>query len=328
MDLRDGKASSYRFADYALYVSFFPQLIAGPIVRHGELIPQLAVSPLRDGLWERMGRGVTLLIVGLVKKVVLADNLALIADPAFQSALNADTLSSVDAWLGTLAFTFQIYFDFSGYSDMAIGLGLMFGFVLPTNFNAPYTACSISDFWRRWHMTLSRFLRDYLYIRLGGNRYGALRQALALAVTMLLGGLWHGAAWTFVAWGGLHGLGLAVNHGYRKLDIQMPLVLGWALTMLFVIHSWVLFRAETFDAATRMLAAMWSPPHALAGIPSDAWLLLVAAVVAIAGATSQRASLQALVPHRRTALACGLALAGLVILTGGWRTPEFIYFQF
>ena len=328
MDLRDGKASSYRFADYALYVSFFPQLIAGPIVRHGEMIPQLAASPLRDGLWERMGRGTTLLTIGLIKKVVFADNLARIADPAFLAALNAEALSSTDAWLGTLAFTFQIYFDFSGYSDMAIGLGLMFGLVLPTNFNAPYSARSISDFWRRWHMTLSSFLRDYLYIRLGGSRHGAARQTLALAVTMLLGGLWHGAAWTFVAWGGLHGLALAINHAFRRLGLTMPTILGWALTMLFVIHGWVLFRAETFEAAQRMLGAMWSTSLALGEVSRSAWLLLPAAAVALAGPTSQRASLQALVPRGRTALACGLALAGLVILTGGWHTPEFIYFQF
>ena len=198
-----GEAPTYGFREYFLYVCFFPQLIAGPIVRHHQLIYQFADAPKRDGLHERLSRGASLLAIGLVKKIF-------IADPLFASA-GKTALSAIDAWAATLAFTFQIYFDFSGYSDMAIGLALMFGLSLPVNFNVPYRATSIREFWRRWHITLSQFLRDYLYIPLGGGRHGMLTQFLALTLTMFLGGLWHGAGWTFVVWGLMHGLALAVH---------------------------------------------------------------------------------------------------------------------
>ncbi len=199
VDLRRGQAPVYSLTDYALYVSFFPQLIAGPIVRHNQVIFQYAADPRRDGLEERLARGCTLLIIGMAKKMLLADGLADIADPLYAAG---GGVSAGEAWLAAVAFGGQIYFDFSGYSDMAIGLGLMFGIVLPANFDRPYAATSIRDFWRRWHMTLSGFLRDYLYIPLGGSRRGHIRQVGAILATMLLGGLWHGAGWTFIALGG------------------------------------------------------------------------------------------------------------------------------
>jgi len=211
IDLRRGDRHIYGFLDFCMFVTFFPQLIAGPLVRHNEIIHQFDADPRRPQVWENLSRGFVLFLIGVTKKVALADTLAMPADALFQQAQQG-VLGAAEAWIATAAYTLQIYFDFSGYSDMAIGLGLMFGLMLPFNFNAPYRAVSVRDFWRRWHMTLSRFLRDYLYIPLGGSRAGPVRQVVNVIATMLLGGLWHGANWTFVAWGGLHGGALAVNH--------------------------------------------------------------------------------------------------------------------
>ncbi len=220
IDLRRGQAPVYGFRDYALYVAFFPQLIAGPIVRHNELVSQFGRDPWRDGAAERLSRGALLLTFGLAKKVFVADRLARVADPLFQAAHGG--LSFAESWVAAAAFGLQIYFDFSAYSDMAIGLALMFGFALPENFRSPYRSVSLRDFWQRWHMTLSRFLRDYLYVPLGGSRHGAIRTVAALMSTMLLGGLWHGAAWTFVLWGALHGLGLVVVHLWQRAGFRLP----------------------------------------------------------------------------------------------------------
>ncbi len=337
VDLRRGEAPVYDFLDYALYVTFFPQLIAGPIVRHHEIIHQYRDDPWRPGLARRLSRGLALLVMGLFKKVVLADGLALIADPIFAraagtaSALAAAPLGFAEGWLAALCFTFQLYFDFSGYTDMAIGLALMFGLTLPINFDAPYRATSIREFWRRWHMTLSRFLRDYLYFALGGNRRGARLQAAAAMGTMLLGGLWHGAGWTFVAWGGMHGVAVVVNHWWRRTGIALPWPLAWALTMGFVVVGWVLFRAADFPAAFHMLGAMAGAGGIALDVleaPKDLWLLPLAAVLAILGPTAYRLAHARLEP--RPALAAGLAVA-LVYVTlsvGGGDNAVFIYFQF
>jgi D-alanyl-lipoteichoic acid acyltransferase DltB (MBOAT superfamily) len=213
---------------------------------------------------------------------------------------------------------------------MAIGLGLLFGLGLPINFNAPYGATSIRDFWRRWHMTLSRFLRDYLYIPLGGSRHGPVRQTGAVAVTMLLGGLWHGANWTFVIWGGLHGLALAINHAWSSTGRHLPKGLAWALTMLFVFLGWVLFRAETFTVATEI----WSSIFGVNGLSLTLhdvrrpWIIAVGAAVAVLGPTSQRVALEQLTPHRAVAVIVGLALVLVTLQVGGGDNTEFIYFQF
>ncbi len=196
IDLKRGDRHFYGFLDFCLFVSFFPQLIAGPIVRHDEIIPQFRRDPRGPAMWANLSRGLVLFTVGLAKKLGIADSLVPIVDPLFAKA-GVGLLNAAEAWSAAAAYALQIYFDFSGYSDMAIGMALMFGLVLPENFNAPYRATSIRDFWRRWHMTLSRLLRDYLYIPLGGNRSGAWRQALNVTLTMLIGGLWHGANWTF-----------------------------------------------------------------------------------------------------------------------------------
>ena len=217
VDVSRKECQEYQFLHYALFVLFFPQLIAGPIVHHKEMMPQFLNLRPRQNLPSDLAIGITFISIGLFKKVILADSLALIVDPVFDSAAGGAALSPSDALAGMAAFSFQIYFDFSGYSDIAIGSARLFGIRLPENFRSPYKSSSIIDIWRRWHMTLSRFLRDYLYFSLGGNKHGTAKRYRNLLLTMLLGGLWHGAAWTFVIWGGLHGLYLCINHAWRAL---------------------------------------------------------------------------------------------------------------
>ncbi len=247
------ETKDYDFLTYILFISFFPQLIAGPLLLHSELIPQLEDTKTYTLSFKNLSMGLTWFFLGLAKKLLIADAVAPWANATFENAANA---SFFQAWVGALSYTLQLYFDFSGYSDMAIGLALMFNLQLPLNFDSPYKAISIIDFWRRWHMTLSRFLRDYLYIPLGGNRYGEVRRYTNLMITMLLGGLWHGAGWTFVIWGGLHGLFLVINHGWRKLNWRLPAVLGWTITFFAVVVSWVFFRASSFQDAMHLLSAM------------------------------------------------------------------------
>ena len=331
-DLRAGRARAYRLLDYALFVAFFPQLVAGPIVRHNELIGQFAFDPLRPGLAERLSRGAVLVIIGLAKKMLVADPLARLIDPIYAQAAVGQGVATGDAWVAAIGFTLQIFFDFSAYTDMAIGLALMMGLSLPLNFDDPYRAVSIRDFWRRWHMTLSRFFRDYVYIPLGGSRHGFARQLAALAVTWSLTGLWHGAAWTFVAWGAIHGVALVVQILWRRLiGLAVPAVIGWALTMTVVIGAFVVFRAEGFAAAAAVLGALAGPVGG-AGAPAlvavgDLWHLALAAALIWVPA-SHRLALERLAPSRAVALAAGVGFAALVLLAGGGPGQEFIYFQF
>jgi len=332
VDRARGRAPLYRFEDFVLFVTFFPQLIAGPIVRHNEIIQQYALHPLRAGFDERFSRGLTLFVIGLAKKTLLADQLSPLADPLFSASAAGTALGMADSWLAAAAFGLQIYFDFSGYSDMAIGLALLFGFALPVNFNAPYRAVSVSEFWRRWHMTLSRFLRDYLYIPLGGSRHGAARMIFALMVTMLLGGLWHGAAWTFVVWGGFHGLALAIQRLWGRVGIALPRMVGWALTMLIVFFAWVMFRAESFASAWALWASMLGAGEGglgfVLGRPEDLWIIGLGAAVVLALPTSQRLALDRLRPSCLAATATGALALYVALLVGGGRAVEFIYFQF
>jgi len=249
----DTKNAHSDFLSYSLFVSFFPNLTAGPILRHNQLVPQLHQRRTFIFTQKNLALGLTLFILGLSKKVLIADNLSSWVTPVFE---HTSAVSFIEAWVGTLSYTFQLYFDFSGYSDMAIGLGLMFNISLPINFNSPYKATSISDFWRRWHITLSNFLRDYLYIPLGGSRQGEIRRYTNLVITMLLGGLWHGAGWTFVIWGGLHGVYLSINHWWRKINIPLPKLLAWVVTFLAIVISWVLFRSHSLHDATEILQTM------------------------------------------------------------------------
>jgi alginate O-acetyltransferase complex protein AlgI len=288
VDVHRGEAAEYRFPEYLLFVTWFPHLIAGPLLHHAQLVPQLQRAGAFRPDMANIAAGLSIFIVGLAKKVLVADPLSAFANPVFDAAAEGAEPRFAESWMGALAYTLQLYFDFSGYSDMAIGISLMFNIRLPLNFDSPYKAASIIDFWRRWHMTLSAFLRDYLYIPLGGSRKGVPRRYANLMATMLLGGLWHGAGWTFIAWGALHGFYLVVNHAWRALRARFGLrgggrashLLAVLLTFLAVVVGWVLFRAADMDTAGRVLAGMaglngWSLPveaDAALRAAAPAWL--------------------------------------------------------
>jgi D-alanyl-lipoteichoic acid acyltransferase DltB (MBOAT superfamily) len=266
IDAYRGEGQEQSLLRYSLFITFFPQLIAGPIVHHKEMLPQFDLQQARQEKIHNIAIGLSIFAIGLFKKTVIADGIAGYANDVFQQSTTASAITFFDAWGGALAYTFQLYFDFSGYSDMAIGIARMFGIILPLNFYSPYKAVNISEFWRRWHMTLSRFLRDYVYIALGGNRKGSVSRHSNLMITMLLGGLWHGAGWNFVIWGGLHGLYLTMCHFYQEFKKKLfPNAKGsssvgrffaWLLTFIVVVVSWVFFRATTFDSALSMLSGM------------------------------------------------------------------------
>ena len=265
IDVSRGHKSVTSFLRYAFFVGFFPQLIAGPIVHHHEILPQLnRLSPNARRVVVNLCIGLTIFVLGLAKKLLIADNVGEIADDVFDKAGPGNIPTFFDCWYGALAFTFQIYFDFSGYSDMAIGLGRIFGIRLPLNFYSPYKAPSIIEFWRRWHITLSRFLRDYLYFSLGGNRRGPLRRHANILIVMLLGGLWHGAAWAFILWGGLHGIYIVVNHIWRRFRFpcsghRVYKFAAWALTFTAVVIAWVPFRVNDLGTALAVYYEMTGP---------------------------------------------------------------------
>lgn len=255
------KVEDYNIVNYGLFVSFFPHLVAGPILHHSEMMPQFS-RRISHPILDDLAAGVGMFAIGLFKKTVIADSLAPTASKIFLMAGHGSDLELFQAWTGALAYAGQIYFDFSGYSDMALGIARAFGINLPINFNSPYKAISITDFWRRWHITLSRFLRDYLYIPLGGNRHGRIRSYWNLLVTMLLGGLWHGAAWTFLLWGLIHGVWLALERLISELSVTSRFGgarmrwLGRAVTFSVVVLAWVPFRSPSFDATIRMWTGM------------------------------------------------------------------------
>ncbi len=281
VDAYRGETEEYHFTDYLLFVTFFPHLIAGPLIHHREMMPQFEKNKDRGLRSKDLAVGFTMLAMGLFKKVVLADYLARTASPIFAlAAAEGRDPTMAEAWAGATAYTLQLYFDFSGYSDMALGSARLFGIRFPLNFHSPYKAVSVVDFWRRWHMTLSRFLRDYLYIPLGGNRKGPKRRYVNLFTTMLLGGLWHGAGWTFLVWGALHGLYLCLNHAWfglrKKLSWPaMPKPLAIGLTFLAVMIGWVFFKAHDFPSAIRMLASM-AGFNGFDGWPPDAVVVVKA----------------------------------------------------
>jgi alginate O-acetyltransferase complex protein AlgI len=330
VDVYRGRLKAERnFLDYALFLMFFPHLIAGPIVRPGHFLPQ--VKRIKYLNWYRVHLGMQLVLLGLIKKAVIADQLANLVDPVFASP---GTYSSGTLWVAVLCYAVQIYCDFSGYSDMAIGTAHALGFHLPENFNMPYFALNIADFWRRWHISLSTWLRDYLYIPLGGNRHGAAKMYRNLMITMLLGGLWHGAGWTFVFWGFYHGLLLAMHRAIRWpvwLGNKRLVPLRIASTFLCVCVGWVFFRAKTFSDAWLILHRMFVPTQGLTLAPHV--VMLAAAVltlVFLAHLLTLAVNWQNLV--RRTPLqlvAAGMAIGFLLVQilmpdTGG----AFIYFQF
>jgi alginate O-acetyltransferase complex protein AlgI len=315
-----------KLRDYALFVTFFPQLVAGPIVRASEFFQEL--DSRRRVTTRGMQAGLSLIVVGLVKKVVFADNLAPLVESAFS---NPGAASGWQLLIAVYAFAFQIYFDFSGYTDIAIGAARALGFRFPKNFDHPYTALSIREFWRRWHMTLSRWLRDYLYISLGGNRHGPYRTAANLMVTMLLGGLWHGASWNFVLWGGLHGLYLALERLLgRCCAFRLPAAAHWFLTFQLTCFAWIFFRAPDLKTSTAVIAkiARLASEPVLAGVETWQAVLLVGLLLAHwAGA---RWHLRDRMCVAR-APAWGLVTAGLLLSLLIWapsQSAPFIYFQF
>lgn len=328
IDVRRGDHPPVRFIDLAVYLSFFPHLIAGPIVRAGELVPQIT-SPRNPRRIEAV-RAFGLISGGLLKKVVLADPIATqLVDPVFGSPA---VHSRVDILAAIFGYAVQIYCDFSAYTDIAIGLALLLGFQFPQNFNRPYIALTLQDFWHRWHMTLSRWLRDYLYIGLGGNRKGRLKTYRNLFLTFLLGGLWHGAAWHFVIWGGLHGSGLATERWHMNRygkEIRLP-ALRWLLTFLFVCLAWVFFRADSVPAAFNLLARLGA---------SDGQTTVTAPItLAVAGGLALQFLPRAPVAQARAAFARlgpigqGAALASVLLITSVFVTGQgvapFIYYRF
>jgi len=321
--------------DFSLFVTFFPHLVAGPIVRPPQLAPQFETP--RTASWRQLFDGLLLLTVGLFMKVILADGmLADTADAVFGAP---DRLASMDAWAGVFAFSGQIFFDFAGYSTCAVGAALCLGFILPQNFNAPYAAVGFSDFWRRWHITLSAWLRDYLYIPLGGNRHGAVRTYFALMVTMLLGGLWHGANWTFVVWGGLHGLYLWVERFFReRRGREVNIGYGWMgfsyalLTFMLVNITWVFFRSGTFAKAWHMLQSMFGQVSDGKALLTSLALIKVAVVIPVMLLTHwlMRGTSVLEVAHRMRWWGLGLVWAAMILLLV-WAQDSgssFIYFQF
>ena len=260
VDSYRGETKEYDFLNYANFVTFFPQLIAGPIVHHAEMMPQFAKTRNKVKNYRNIAMGLFIFSMGLFKKVVIADTFAVWATQGFDVA---EKLNLVEAWATSLSYTFQLYFDFSGYTDMAIGAALLFNIKLPINFNSPYKATNIQDFWRRWHITLSRFLRDYVYIPLGGNREGNFRTYNNLMATFIIGGIWHGAGWTFVFWGFLHGIAMIIQRAWEQFGFKMNTILAWFITFNFINIAWVFFRAKEWDDAIKVLSSMFNLDNVL-----------------------------------------------------------------
>jgi alginate O-acetyltransferase complex protein AlgI len=328
VDIWRGNRTEYRLDDYFLYIAFFPHLIAGPIVRHYELLPQIERRSLPSNLHEMIGRGGTLFCLGLAKKLWIADPLGMAVDPIFAQA-ESNALPWQLSAIATVGFSLQIYFDFSSYTDMALGLALMFGFELPKNFDQPYRSTSLIEFWRRWHITLSRFLRDYLYIPLGGNRQGKARQYLALASTMTLGGLWHGAAWTFIIWGLVHGVALIVNHAWRRIDYHIHPAVAWLLTFTVVSVCFVFFRSPSLGTALHiLLPAGGTFEWGLKSQLKDVLVVIFSLTIALSAPTNQQVA-EKINPTIFAAVVTGLLAAAIVItVLGAADYTPFLYFEF
>ncbi len=349
VDAYKAKVKEVDFLNYMLFVSYFPHLLAGPILHHAEMMPQFVNRWNWAIRWRNVAVGVFLFSIGLFKKVIIADTFASWANTGFDVA---QTLNLFEAWATSLSYTLQLYFDFSGYTDMAIGISLMFNIRLPINFNSPYKARDIQDFWRRWHITLSRFLRDYIYIPLGGNKVGRFHNYGNLFAVFLIGGLWHGASWMFVIWGALHGAAIVIHRIWKDLGLRMWDWLGWFITFNFVNIAWVFFRAEDFDVVTKVLGGMigqggimlpnmlaekleflgeygidfgyWVLNAGLAGL-SDVMVIVVTLVLVYRMDNSHQWS-EKLQPNWKFALALSVMLViGLQSLT---KVSEFLYFNF
>ncbi|MCT4533923.1 MBOAT family O-acyltransferase [Halodesulfovibrio sp.] len=334
VDIRRGVIKNNNFIDYCLFVLFFPQLIAGPIVHHTNMLPQFKNPASRLFKLENVTAGISLFTIGLFKKIVVADTFGAWASSGYAGSATA---SFLEAWLAILSYTLQIYFDFSGYSDMAIGAALCFNIMLPINFFSPYKALSIQDFWRRWHITLSTWLKDYLYIPLGGNRISSTRTYLNLFVTFLLGGLWHGAGWTFIFWGFLHGSALCVHRIWTRLTLyKLPKSVAWVITFLFIALAWVTFRAPTITVAFDIYSAAFASGSI--GKWGHVRYEILTCIVGVLFVCITPNSIQMVMDSttQKPKFTYGLAIAGsfaaistcLLTLWMENRVSEFLYFQF
>ncbi len=317
VDTYRGKVESLNPLTYIQFVTFFPHLIAGPIYHHADIMPQLEDTTKCQPNWTNINIGIFFFFFGLAKKVIIADTLSTIVTPIYNAVANGATLMFFEAWIGALAYTFQLYFDFSGYCDMAIGIALLFNIRFPLSFFSPYRVTSIIDFWRCWNITLSNFLRDYLYIPLGGNRHGVSAQIRNIMITMLIGGLWHGANWTFVLWGGLHGIYLVLNHLWRKTGILLNKNLCWIVTFIAVIIGWVIFRADSLGSALRMLIGMTGGY----GVSVPVWVLPDnTAFIHLGFAPMSNINISVAGISITTALGIALLLPNLLDITREYRT--------
>lgn len=329
VDIYKGKVEDNRFINYAVFVSFFPQLIAGPIVHHSEVMGQFADSSKKRMHAENIAKGLFIFSLGLFKKVAIADTFAVWANEGYA---NVGALTTSEAWMTSLAYTFQLYFDFSGYSDMAIGLALLFNIALPINFNSPYKAVSIQDFWRRWHITLSRFLTAYLYIPLGGSRKSIPRTYVNIFIIFFVSGIWHGAGWTFVIWGTLHGLAMIVHRFWSQKGFRLPMLIAWFITFQFVNATWVFFRALTVEDALIVLnkmadiSAITEPLAVFSAQPSELAIYTLGAAVLAFFVKNSFAWMQDLKPNPAYALLAGGMF--LYVALKLQQVSEFLYFNF
>jgi len=347
VDTYKDTAREYDFLNYALFVTFFPHLLAGPIIHHKEMMPQFASVRNKVLNYRNLSYGLFLFFIGLFKKIIIADELAPVANAGFDAA---SSLTFVEAWVTSLSYTFQLYFDFSAYTDMALGAALLFNIRLPFNFNSPYKALDIADFWRRWHMTLSRFLRDYVYIPLGGNRRGTFRTYQNLMATFLIGGLWHGAGWTFVFWGFLHGAGTLVHRLWSRVNVRLPRALAWFITFNFVNVAWIFFRARSWPDAMKVVKGMVGTNGVVLseGVASklgfvqeygvtfgqlffqyihhNVWFLIIVLLLVSVYARNSDEMVQKFKPTWKTALFTGTA--AIYALLSMNKVTEFLYFNF
>ncbi len=315
------ETKEYDFLNYSLFVTFFPQLIAGPIVHHKEMMPQFVKTRNKVKNYRNIAMGIFIFSIGLFKKVVIADTFAVWATQGFDVA---EKLNLFEAWVTSLSYTFQLYFDFSGYTDMAIGLALLFNIKLPINFNSPYKATDIQDFWRRWHITLSRFLRDYVYIPLGGSKNGEFRTYNNLLATFIIGGIWHGAGWTFVFWGFLHGMALVVHRAWHKLGFKLWSWFAWFLTFNFINVTWVFFRAEEFEDALNILKSMFFMDFGVIDI--DKIIYLMVALFIVLGFKNSNEKIKQFQINAKTMFFVSI-LFSISILSLN-QVSEFLYFNF
>ncbi|MBI5056252.1 MAG: MBOAT family protein [Nitrospirae bacterium] len=324
VDAYRGEVTERSFLDFTVFITFFPRLLAGPIIHHREMLPQF--NNLRAKLldYKHISSGIFLFSIGLVKKVILADTFATYANPGFDSSVQ---LPFFYAWITSLSYTLQIYFDFSGYTDMALGIAMMFNIRLPFNFNSPYQAINIQDFWRRWHITLTSFLRDQIYIPLGGNRTSNFRTYINFITVFLIGGLWHGASWMFVIWGAMHGIAMTVHRIWQKAGFEINRVLAWLITFIFINYTWVFFRANKWEDAVRVLKGMTGMSgFEKVSMDNKFFFLVVVSIIVLCSSKNSNELVISYKPNFRTQIIVSfLLILGIIHLS---KSSTFVYVNF